>query len=67
MWSKGWPFHAQRRLRGFRLVATDADPSVGDGPIIEGRVSDLLLLATGRIAAAGSTRLWGPGVALLVA
>ncbi|MBA2507260.1 MAG: hypothetical protein H0V32_00750 [Nocardioidaceae bacterium] len=57
----GWPFHARRRLRGLRLVATDADLSVGDGALVEGTVGDLLLLITGRTAAA-TRRLRGPGV-----
>ncbi len=66
VWTTGWPFHAQRRLRGFRLVATDADLSVGAGQVIEGPLSDLLLLMTGRTAAAAA-RLRGPGIGSLVA
>lgn len=63
-WSMGWPFHARKRLRGLRLVATDAPIDVGEGEVVEGRVGDLLLLATGRTDAA-VRRLAGPGLARL--
>ncbi|WP_169251088.1 maleylpyruvate isomerase family mycothiol-dependent enzyme [Brevibacterium sp. 'Marine'] len=70
-WSMGWPFHAQRRLRGIRLSATDAKLSasdanfaVGSGELIEGRLGDLLLLVTGRTEAA-LPHLSGPGISLL--
>jgi hypothetical protein len=66
VWQMGWPFHARRRLRGFRLVATEGVLDVGAGTPVEGRVQDLLLLATGRTAAA-ALRLRGPGVELLPA
>lgn len=66
VWGMGWPFHARRRLRGFRLVATDGAVDVGAGTVVEGRVQDLLLLATGRTAAA-VPRLRGRGVDLLPA
>lgn len=62
-WQLEWAFHARRRLRGLRLVATDADVQLGDGALVEGGVADLLLV-TGRIAAA-APRLYGPGSALL--
>ena len=52
VWGMGWPFHARRRLAGLRLVATDADIDVGEGPAVEGDVRVLLLLVTGRTAAA---------------
>ena len=64
VWSMGWPFHARRRLRGFRLVATDAPVDVGSGTPVEGRVQDLLLLVTGRTAVA-APRLHGPGTTFL--
>lgn len=60
-WTMGWPFFAKRRLRGLRLVADDADVSVGEGQVVEGHLADLLLLVTGRTAAA-APRLRGPGV-----
>ena len=66
IWSMGWPFHARRRLAGVTLVATDAALAVGDGPEVSGRLADLLLLATGRSAAA-RVRLHGPGVEVLAA
>jgi uncharacterized protein (TIGR03083 family) len=67
-WSMGWPFHARRRLRGLRLVATDAPVDVGDqtGAWIEGRLADLLLLVTARTEA-GLGRLRGAGTSQLQA
>lgn len=67
-WSMGWPFHAQRRMRGIRLVATDAPLAVGDvdGARIEGLLADLLLLISGRTSTA-LARLEGEGKALLCA
>lgn len=61
VWSMGWPFHARRRLAGLRLAATDAEVSVGEGAVVEGPLSALLLLATGRTRAS-LERLRGPGV-----
>jgi uncharacterized protein (TIGR03083 family) len=60
VWSMPFPFHARRRLRGFRLAATDTAWSRGDGPLVEGPMEALLLLLTGRTAALG--RLAGDGV-----
>lgn len=57
-------FHARRRLAGYRLSATDAGWTAGDGPGITGTTVALLLLATGRVAAA-LPLLDGPGVPLL--
>ena len=55
------PFYgARKRLRGVRLVATDANWSRGEGQDeARGPAGDLLLLATGR--AAGLTGVSGPG------
>ncbi|MGW5468846.1 maleylpyruvate isomerase family mycothiol-dependent enzyme [Streptomyces chartreusis] len=54
-------YGAAKRLRGVRLVATDADWSTGEGAAeARGPVGDLLLLATGRPA--GLAGLSGPGV-----
>ena len=64
VWRMGWPFHARKRSRGLRLVATDAPIDVGEGEVVEGTTGDLLLLATGRTEAA-VRRLAGPGVARL--
>lgn len=44
----GFPFFASRRLRGLRLVATDADWARGSGDEVRGPVTSLLLLSTGR-------------------
>jgi len=52
VWSKGWPFHPRRRLAGLRLVAADTDWAAGEGPEIRGMTADLLLVLTGRGAAA---------------
>jgi uncharacterized protein (TIGR03083 family) len=62
VWTMGWPFWARRRLRGLRLVATDAPVDVGAGAAVEGPLAALLLLVTGRTEAA-ARRLTGPGVA----
>ncbi|MFJ6795213.1 maleylpyruvate isomerase family mycothiol-dependent enzyme [Streptomyces sp. NPDC091268] len=62
-WSMGFPFHARRRLAGLRLAASDCDWSAGSGEPLEGPVSALLLLVTGRTAALG--QLSGPGLAVL--
>jgi len=52
VWSKGWPFHPRRRLAGLRLAATDAEWAAGAGPEVRGSLGDLLLVLTGRGAAA---------------
>ncbi|MGY1896829.1 maleylpyruvate isomerase family mycothiol-dependent enzyme [Nocardia gipuzkoensis] len=56
------PFYgSKKRLRGVRVVATDAEWSAGSGPEeIHGPLSDSLLLATGR--AAGLAGVTGAGV-----
>lgn len=63
-WDMGWPFHARRRLRGLRLVATDGPFAAGAGAEVRGPTVALLLLATGRTAAAARD-LTGPGTARL--
>ncbi|GIG60559.1 hypothetical protein Lfu02_49310 [Longispora fulva] len=63
VWFMGWPFRARRRLRGYRLTATDTDWTVGAGADIQGPISALLLLLTGRGVAL--SRLTGPGVTAL--
>lgn len=60
VWPDLFPFRAGRKLRGFRLNATDCSWSAGDGLLIEGPIAALLLLLTGRRAAL--TRLAGAGV-----
>ncbi|WP_238431526.1 maleylpyruvate isomerase family mycothiol-dependent enzyme [Streptomyces cavernae] len=65
VWRMGFPFHARKRLRGLRLVATDTDWSAGEGDaVVEGPIAALLLLVSGRHTAALS-RLGGPGAAVL--
>jgi uncharacterized protein (TIGR03083 family) len=66
VWRMGWPFWAKRRLRGLRLVATDVDWSAGAGAEVAGPAGALLLLLTGRVAAA-LPALSGPGTAPLLA
>jgi uncharacterized protein (TIGR03083 family) len=60
VWTMGWPFWARRRLRGFRLTATDIAWTVGTGAEVSGPIDALLLLLTGRPA--GLSRLAGDGV-----
>lgn len=59
VWARSFPFHAKRRLGGYRLEATDADWAAGEGQVMEGPVSELLLLLTGRTY--GLNRLSGDG------
>ena len=61
VWAIGWPFSADRRLRGVRLRATDTDWSAGAGVELRGPIRILLLLLTGRTATALPC-LSGPGV-----
>ncbi|MHA6785928.1 hypothetical protein ACVGOW_33770 [Pseudonocardia saturnea] len=63
IWSQSFPFRAQRRMRGFELVATDAPWRAGSGVRVEGPMSALLLLVSGRPAALAD--LTGPGTASL--
>ena len=51
------------RIAGLRLVATDQDWTHGEGDLVEGRLLDLLMAATGR--AAGCDDLAGEGVETL--
>ena len=48
VWPMRWPFHAERRLSGLRLVATDHSWSAGQGLQVEGPIAAILLLVTGR-------------------
>ncbi|GAB1514084.1 maleylpyruvate isomerase family mycothiol-dependent enzyme [Actinophytocola sp. KF-1] len=64
VWTMGWPFWAQRRLAGFRLVATDTLWTAGEGAdVVCGPIDALLLLLTGRTVSLD--RLTGDGVAAL--
>lgn len=64
VWVMGWPFWARHRTRGLRLSATDAAWSAGAGAPVSGPAVALLLLLTGRVAAA-LPDLTGSGTALL--
>lgn len=66
IWNPRFPFRASQRLAPYRLCAVDTGWAAGAGPLIEGPVSALLLLTTGRQAAA-LPHLRGDGVELLVA
>ena len=54
---------ARKIAAGVQLAATDADVSVGRGPVVEGPVLSLLLAACGRRAALPD--LTGPGLPVL--
>ncbi|GGF98437.1 hypothetical protein GCM10007304_10590 [Rhodococcoides trifolii] len=58
-------YGAQKRFAGLRLVASDADWTLGDGDEVRGPVSSLLLLSTGRPV--GLENVDGPGVPTLTA
>ena len=61
VWANGFYGRADRCFAGLRFVATDTDWSAGEGPReVRGRIGDLLLVATGRIA--GLDNCCGPGV-----
>lgn len=65
VWTMPWPMSTTfPRVRGLRLVATDTDWARGEGELVEGPIAALLLVLTGR-AAAARDRLTGPGVARL--
>jgi uncharacterized protein (TIGR03083 family) len=51
VWASGWPFHAKRKMAGFRLSATDVEWSVGDGPQVRAPIEAILLVLTGRLVA----------------
>jgi hypothetical protein len=75
--SRVWSYHASPRGRmlagvfrsvphdGYRLTATDASWSEGEGHEIRGPILAILLLLTGR--SAGFSQLTGEGAALLAA
>ncbi|WP_248960025.1 maleylpyruvate isomerase family mycothiol-dependent enzyme [Sphaerisporangium perillae] len=59
------PLPATRKVTGFRLTATDMPWAVGDGPGVQGPMSAILLICTGRLAEL--QQLSGEGVADLTA
>ncbi|MEV6971755.1 maleylpyruvate isomerase family mycothiol-dependent enzyme [Hamadaea sp. NPDC051192] len=64
VWSMGWPFHAQRKLTGVTLTATDIEWAQGRGPKVAGPALALLLLLTGRFESALPS-LDGPGIMMI--
>ncbi len=63
LWRIGFPFHARKKLHGFRLSATDVDWAAGAGTQIRGPVDAILPLLAGRTATL--PRLTGEGAAHL--
>ncbi|WP_409328967.1 maleylpyruvate isomerase family mycothiol-dependent enzyme [Trujillonella humicola] len=51
-YAMSFPFGVRRRLAGYRLTAEDADLVLGEGAPVRGPASAVLLLVTGRTAAA---------------
>jgi uncharacterized protein (TIGR03083 family) len=53
MWTMRFPppFPAIRRMKGFRLTATDTDWSAGHGPEVRGPIGAILLVGCGRLVA----------------
>ncbi|MFD6454884.1 maleylpyruvate isomerase family mycothiol-dependent enzyme [Nocardia sp. NPDC060220] len=48
VWTMGAPFHAQNRLAGYSLRATDSSWTAGNGAPITGTAAELLMMVTGR-------------------
>lgn len=63
IWNGGFPFHARKKFGAYRLVASDGEWTAGTGPVIEGSLTHLLLLITGRRPA--PDQLTGEGARLL--
>ena len=59
------PLPAARKMRGFRLVATDTSWSTGDGPEVQGPMGAILLVCAGRLTAL--PQLSGEGAPALAA
>lgn len=59
-------FGAKKRLRGLRIEATDVSWSRGDGPSVHGPLKAIVLLTSGRVAAA-LPHLSGDGMQVLAA
>ncbi|MEU8899535.1 maleylpyruvate isomerase family mycothiol-dependent enzyme [Nocardia sp. NPDC048505] len=49
IWTTGAPFHARKKLRGRKLVATDTEWTAGTGQTVAAPVATLLMLVTGRV------------------
>jgi uncharacterized protein (TIGR03083 family) len=63
VWRRSFPFRARERLRGVRLIATDAPWTAGAGAPVTGPIESLLLVLTGR--SDGVCGLSGDGVETL--
>ncbi|MGK2882446.1 MAG: hypothetical protein ACSLE6_17170 [Mycobacterium sp.] len=50
LWQMGFPHNAKRKLRGIKLVASDASLQVGEGAEVSALVRDILMVLTGRSA-----------------
>ncbi|HEX6870595.1 MAG TPA: maleylpyruvate isomerase family mycothiol-dependent enzyme [Micromonosporaceae bacterium] len=48
VWTRGFPYDAQRHHAGTRFVATDVDFAVGAGTTVSAPIADILLVMTGR-------------------
>lgn len=48
IWHLGWPWHAAKRHRGVRFVATDVDWAVGEGSEVRGPIRAVALFLAGR-------------------
>lgn len=51
-WALSWPFHARKKMQGFRLTATDTVWTAGEGRDVHAPIGALLLLLTGRLSPA---------------
>ncbi|MCW6009264.1 maleylpyruvate isomerase family mycothiol-dependent enzyme [Micromonospora sp. CPCC 205371] len=67
MWTMRWPrpFPATLVMKGYRVTATDALWSAGDGPEVRGPIGAILLVGAGRFVAL--PELSGPGAPDLTA
>lgn len=65
VWTNRWPFSTQRKFSGLRFAATDCPWTAGDGPLINGPITAILLTLTSRDALL--TQLTGPGTRTLSA
>lgn len=48
VWTRGFPYDAQRHHAGTRFVATDVDFTAGEGETVQAPIADILLTMTGR-------------------
>ncbi len=48
VWTRGFPYDAQRHHAGTRFVATDVEFGVGEGEEVRAPIADILLTMTGR-------------------